>query len=189
MNKTNTLVMVFSLLIACSQPKKQEPQHELVIVPLSTVTPTPANTAALRPKANKEVKTKRLPLETPARQETTEAEEFKSNDADIDTNFKQKELEAKAAIALSKHTTLKIVWAMPKSSADFFIIDFGFSANALTRRLKIKAKNLSQKEGHYSYQLTDIPKDETVYFTIQSINKLGRSEKSLVHAAKPSLKK
>ena len=186
------LIIILCLLSFTNCLKPNKTQIEPVLA--NQEVKEPSSTEAIieqvpEPKINKPVS--KLPDE-----KINKKVEYKSNkevvkivpplESDIDISFKQKELEAKAAITLSKHANVEITWA--KCEADYFIIDYGFLPNALNKRIKVSAEKLSQRGNSYLYYLEDIPTDKKVYFAIQSISKLGRSKRSSVYVVKESRK-
>lgn len=180
------IACLFSLT-NCSKPSKTQIQPVVINQEVNSTEPI-IETKQELPKPDVKIVTKKPPVEKKLIQSENKAN-LKTDpelESDIDTSFKQKELEAKAAIALSKHANVEITWA--KCEADYFIIDYGFLPNALNKRIKVSAEKLSQRGNSYLYYLEDIPTDKKIYFTIQSISKLGRSKRSSVYVVKESRK-
>lgn len=236
MNKTNSLVIIFFLFMACSQLKQAPIQT--AAIPRTSLNSKQVSTELEKKLNSIDQKLEQIVTEQEVEEQTTEQQlaiqqvtpseiprqeiiskqvipapvtneqdnereteeqistkeeevinsitEQNLESAKIDSDPKQNQLEANAAIALSQFIALEVVWAVPKNPVDIFIIDYGFNASNLNKRLKIRADTLENKQGFYCYKLVEIPKDQAVYFTIQSISKLGRSEKSAVHVVRPS---
>lgn len=80
---------------------------------------------------------------------------------------------ASAEPALSANDALEIFWRIPDVEIDGFVLSYGTTQDKLTNRVRIEKAELSVVNDEvwgpvFRYLLKDVPKDQTIFFTLES---------------------
>jgi len=74
---------------------------------------------------------------------------------------------------VSANDALEIFWRIPDVEIDGFVLSYGTTKDKLTNRVRIEKAELSVVDDEvwgpvFRYLLRDVPKDQTIFFTLES---------------------
>jgi len=83
---------------------------------------------------------------------------------------------------------LEIFWRIPDVEIDGFVLSYGFTQDKLTERLRINKEELTVMNDEiwgpvFRYLLKDVPKNQTIFFTLESFKGDQYSPPSVVQRA------